>query len=231
MITALIFDFDGLILETEEPVYQSWKEIYQDYDKEISLEKWLTIIGMTEEAFNPLEELEYQVGTSLPREQLIQKQHAREMELVLSRPVLPGVKEYLEDAKQMGLKTGLASSSKCDWVTGHLERLGLIHYFDTIKAADDVQKTKPDPELFNLVVEELGVPAEQVIVFEDSVNGIISAKKAGLFCIWIPNMLTSQLSTDLADMRLDSLNDISLSDLLASVKSQKTNILSRSFME
>ncbi len=68
MITALIFDFDGLILETEEPVYQSWKEIYQDYNKEISLEKWLTIIGMTEEAFNPLEELEYQSRNSAAAE-------------------------------------------------------------------------------------------------------------------------------------------------------------------
>ena len=224
MITALIFDFDGLILETEEPIYQSWKEIYQDYDKEISLEKWLSIIGMTEEAFNPLDELEDHVGSPLPREQVIQRQHAREMELVLSRPVLPGVKDYLESAREMGLKIGLASSSKCAWVTGHLERLGLIQFFDTVKGADDVQKTKPDPELFNLVVGELEVHPEQVVVFEDSVNGIISAKKAGLFCVWIPNMLTSQLSTDQADMRLESLTDISLPDLLVHVQSQKTNI-------
>ena len=224
MITALIFDFDGLILETEEPIYRSWKEIYDEYNCELPLDKWVTIIGMTEEAYNPLEELEHQAGTALPREQIKDRQHAREMELVLSRPVMPGVQDYLESAREMGLKIGLASSSRCSWVTGHLERLGLIHYFDTIKGADDVERTKPHPELFNLVVAELDVPPEQVVVFEDSVNGIISAKKAGLFCVWIPNHLTSQLSSDQADMRLDSLTDVPLAQLLENIQAQKPDI-------
>ena len=213
-----------MILETEEPIYRSWKEIYDEYNCELPLDKWVTIIGMTEDAYNPLEELEYQVGTALPRDLIQERQHAREMELVLSRPVMPGVQDYLESAGEMGLKIGLASSSKCNWVTGHLERLGLIHYFDTIKGADDVERTKPDPELFNLVVAELDVPPEQVVVFEDSVNGIISAKSAGLFCVWIPNHLTSQLSSDQADMRLDSLADVPLAQLLENIQAQKADI-------
>lgn len=219
MIKALIFDFDGLILETEEPIYISWQEAYRDHGCKLTFEMWADYIGTTEEAFDPFGELEKQAGRPLPRGEIIDRQRKREMELVLERGVMPGVVDYLESAKDLGLKTGLASSSKCDWVTGHLERLELISYFDSIKGADDVSRTKPDPELFQLVLADLGVSPEQGLVFEDSVNGVTAAKKAGLFCVWIPNKLTSQLYTDQADLRLDSLDEMSLNDLLGKINS------------
>ena len=222
MIKALIFDFDGLILETEEPIYVSWQEIYRDYGCELTFEKWADYIGSTEEAFNPFGELEKQAGESLPRQEIFDRQHQREMELVLKRGIMPGVLDYLEDAKELGLKIGLASSSKCDWVTGHLERLGLIGYFDSIKGADDVSRTKPDPELFDLVLADLGVRPEQAVVLEDSVNGIRAAKKAGTFCVWVPNKLTSRLKTDQADMSMQSLEELPLSDLLEYINEKMT---------
>lgn len=222
MITALIFDFDGLILDTEEPIYRSWQEVFWEYNCDLTFDDWAGFIGTTEEAFNPLGILERQLGGEVPRQQIYEKQRKREMELVLKRPVLPGVLDYLESAREMELKIGLASSSKCAWVTGHLERLGLIHYFECIKGADDVEKTKPDPALFNLVREALEVPPEQVVVFEDSVNGILAAKAAGLYTVWVPNMLTGRLSTEHADMRLESLADLSLLDLLNRINSKQT---------
>ena len=222
MIKALIFDFDGLILETEEPIYVSWQEIYRDYGCELTFESWADYIGSTEEAFNPFGELEKQAGESLPRQEIFDRQHQREMELVLKRGIMPGVLDYLEDAKELGLKIGLASSSKCDWVTGHLERLGVIGYFDSIKGADDVSRTKPDPELFDLVLADLGVRPEQAVVLEDSVNGIRAAKKAGTFCVWVPNKLTSRLKTDQADMSMQSLEELPLSDLLEYINEKMT---------
>lgn len=220
MIQALIFDFDGLILETEEPVYQSWQEIFQEYGCTFTFDLFSAHIGTTDGAFNPLVELESQVGKPLPGREIHQRQQAREMELVLKRSILPGVLDYLESAKAMGLKIGLASSSECAWVTGHLSRLGLIDYFDSIKGSDDVQNTKPDPELFLTSINDLGVSPDQAVVFEDSVNGIIAAKKAGLQCVWVPNILTNRLSTDLADMRLKSLEDMPLFELLQILDNQ-----------
>ena len=220
MIRALIFDFDGLILETEEPVYQSWQEIFQEYGCTFTFDLFGAYIGTTDGSFNPFAELESQLGEPLPDREIRQRQQAREMELVLNRSILPGVLDYLESAKVMGLKIGLASSSDCAWVTGHLSRLGLIHYFDSIKGSEDVQNTKPDPELFLASINDLGVTPDQAVVFEDSVNGIIAAKKAGLQCVWVPNILTSRLSTDLADMRLESLEDMPLDELLQIIDNQ-----------
>jgi HAD superfamily hydrolase (TIGR01509 family) len=214
MIQALIFDFDGLILETEEPIYQSWQEIYREYGCELSFEYWSSIIGTSDFASSPITNLEKQVGIPILRDEITKKQHEREMELVLQKPVLPGVEEYLTRAHELKMGIGLASSSTCEWVTGHLKRLDLLHYFDSIKGSDDVEKTKPDPALYNAVINELGVKAGEAIVFEDSPKGIQAAKSAGLFCVVVPNALTRKLPLDNADMILESLNDLSLDVLL-----------------
>jgi HAD superfamily hydrolase (TIGR01509 family) len=141
-----------------------------------------------------------------------------EMNLVLQLPPLPGTRNYIECAKTLGLKLGLASSSTREWVTGHLARLGLLQYFDCIKSSDDVKKTKPDPELFIKSLECLNVAANEAIIFEDSPNGIAAANQAGIFCVAVPNTLTKQLDTNHADMHLDSLAEIPLKALLDKVE-------------
>jgi beta-phosphoglucomutase-like phosphatase (HAD superfamily) len=112
------------------------------------------------------------------------------------------------------LKIGLASSSSCRWVEGHLARLGLRDYFEVVRAKDDVAVTKPDPALYRSAVEKLGVLPEQAIAFEDSANGVLSAKRAGLYCVAVPNALTRQTDTSLADLVLSSLEEMSLGDLI-----------------
>jgi HAD superfamily hydrolase (TIGR01509 family) len=214
MIRALIFDFDGLILETESPIYQSWQELYQSYGRQLSLEQWETILGTNEGSFDPMVELEAQVGSLQDRENIMSQVRRREQDLISAQPVLPGVRDYLVEAKKLGLKVGLASSSPCSWVTGHLSRLGLIQYFDCIYARDDVRRTKPDPELYLTVIDEFRIRSDEAVVFEDSPNGILAAKRAGLFCVAVPNPLTRQLRLDHADFRLNSLAEMPLSELL-----------------
>lgn len=220
MIRSIIFDFDGLILETEGPIFQSWQELYQDYGREITIDEWGKIIGTAENTFDPLAALEEQLGQILDRASLVPRRRQRESDLIAIQPVLPGVEDYLKSARRLGLKIGLASSSSCEWVTGHLERLGLLDYFDCIKTADDVQFTKPDPELYQAVLEELGLRPQEAIVFEDSPNGILAAKQAGLICIAVPNALTRQLSTNHADFRLDSLEEMPLDELICRVENE-----------
>jgi HAD superfamily hydrolase (TIGR01509 family) len=220
MIRGLIFDFDGLILDTESTVYQSWQELYQEYGQELPFEDWGSIIGISpDEHFDPFQRLETLLGYPLEGQGLRERRHQREMELVVQQPVLPGVEAYLNKAKDLGLGLGVASSSARDWVGGNLERLGLIDYFDVVHTSDDVEQTKPDPALYHLALESLNLEVGEAFVLEDSPNGITAAQRVGLFCVVVPNPLTRLLNVDHADLRLDSLADISLEDLIEKVES------------
>lgn len=216
MIRGLIFDFDGLILETEGPIYQSWIELFREFDAELPFDIWATIIGKSSnEHFDPFSLLEQTLNRKLDRETLAPRRTAREMELVHSQPILPGVIPALERAGELGLKLGIASSSNRKWVMGHLTRLGLAHYFDVVHTSEDVERTKPDPELYILALTSLGLKADEAIVFEDSPNGVAAAKGAGIFVVAVPNPLTRQLSIDHADLKLDALTDLSLDEIIS----------------
>jgi HAD superfamily hydrolase (TIGR01509 family) len=215
MIRGLIFDFDGLILDTEGPVYQSWVELYREFGEILPFDLWASIIGTSDyEHFDPFDMLEKKTGRSLDRPALRQRRYNRELEMTNSQPILPGVSEKLAEAKDMGLKLGVASSSSHNWVGGHLERLGLIQFFEVIHTSDDVERTKPDPTLFRLALSSLGLQSQEAIVFEDSPNGVTAAKTAGIFTVAVPNPLTRSLSLDHADLRLVSLDDLSLAEII-----------------
>lgn len=221
MIKALIFDFDGLILETEGPIYQSWQELYESYGSYLPFSTWATVIGTMDSPFDPLALLEEQLGYSLDPDEIVSKRLVRELELTAKQPILPGVHEYISDSQRLGLKLGLASSSDCEWVTGHLERLELISYFDCIRTSDDVELTKPDPAVYLSVLSGLNLSPNQAIALEDSPLGALAAKRAGLYCVAVPNEMTQDLPLDHADMRLDSLADLPLEALLSKVEQLK----------
>jgi HAD superfamily hydrolase (TIGR01509 family) len=213
-IRALIFDFDSLILDTEVPIFQSWQELYQSYGASLSFSNWAKIIGTKEAEGEHFDDLEEQIGRSLDRERLGPDRRKRELELIAHQSVQGGVEDYLRDAQSLGLKIGLASSSSCAWVSGHLADLGLIDYFICIRASDDVHKVKPDPELYLSVLEALHVQADEAIAIEDSPHGVTAAKRAGIFCVAVPNELTRRLHLDHADLLLNSLTDLPLPALL-----------------
>jgi len=217
----LILDFDGLILDTEGPIYRAWVEIFEEFGAELPLSAWEVWLGGSPDMLDPCGYLEYQLGRAVDREALTARQREREAELIAAQSALPGVEAYIADAKRLGLKLGLASSSDCPWVYRHLERLGLRERFDSIKCADDVTKVKPSPELYLAVLRELGLGPEEAIAVEDSPHGITSAQAAGLFCVVVPNTLTRQLPTDHADLRVGSLVDLPLQSLLAQVDEQR----------
>lgn len=220
MIRALIMDFDGLILDTEVPAFESWKEIFDERGCSLPLSAWSAWVGGSPDMFDPYAYLEAQLGRGVDRGEIGNRQGQREAELIEGQPILPGVEDYVADAKRLGLKLGVASSSDREWVFSHLSRLGLRAQFDCIRCLDDVERAKPDPDLFAAVLEALDVPANQAVAFEDSPHGITAAQAAGIFCVAVPNPLTRQLSTNHADLRLDSLADRSLEDLLLRVESR-----------
>jgi len=227
MIQTIIFDFDGLILETERPSYQSWLEVYQSFGHPLPFSTWEVIIGTTRGDFNPRQELQKLVNREIDWEEVEMGRQARENELIEAGPILPGVLDYLQAARRLGMKIGLASNSSSRWVSGHLNRIGLLDYFDCLRTADDVQNLKPDPESYYSVLSGLGVKADEAMALEDSPLGIRAAKAAGVFCVAVPNEMTQNLVLTQADYQLSSLTQMPLEDLLHRVDALKTQRAAR----
>jgi HAD superfamily hydrolase (TIGR01509 family) len=213
LIRAIVFDFDGLILDTEEPVYRSWLEVYEAHGEDLPFERWVQIVGSTTAGFHPQHHLEERLGRSLPKE-VLDRRIGRRTELVLANKILPGVVQRIDEAKAMGLKLGVASSSTVDWVRGHLVRLGIFDRFDCVRCRDDVANAKPEPDLYISVLACLGVSASEAFAFEDSPNGLLAAKRAGMRCVAIPNSITARLDLGQADGVLGSLAEVTLPELL-----------------
>ena len=213
VIRAIVFDFDGLILDTEEPVYRSWLEVYQAHGEELPFERWVQIVGSTNTLFHTQYHLEERLGKPLPKE-VLERRIGRRTEMVLAQAVLPGVQQHLDAAREMGLKLGVASSSTREWVEGHLARLGILERFQCVRCRDDVANAKPEPDLYLAVLDCLDVKAAEAIAIEDSPNGIAAAKRAGMRCVAIPNPITAGLDLSEADLTLASLGEVTLADLL-----------------
>jgi HAD superfamily hydrolase (TIGR01509 family) len=221
MIRAVIFDFDGLILDTEEPVFRSWVEVYEEHGEQLPFERWVEIVGSTTISFHPQRHLEELLGRPL-RQEVLERRIVRRTEFVRAKELLPGVLQHIDEAHALGLKLGVASSSTAEWVKGHLARLGILDRFHCVRCRNDVANVKPAPDLYLAVLECLGVTAGEAFAIEDSPNGITAAKQAGLRCVAIPNTITAGLDLSRADVILGSLSAVTLAQLLTRVEPQKT---------
>lgn len=220
-VKALIFDFDGLILDTETPDVHAWENIYAEYGFPFPLESWAQIIGgMGASNFDAALHLQSLLGDPLDLKALQLRQNQISHSLVDQQPIMPGVMDYLRDAKRLGLKLAIASSSPHSWVDRHAKRLGVLEYFDKVICADEVGvgRTKPNPDLFLLALDQLRVRKNEAIVFEDSPNGVRAAQSAGIFVVAVPNPVTSLLAIENANLTLSSLTDLPLHELLNQVQ-------------
>ncbi len=199
MIKALIFDFDGLILDTETPEFRVWQNIYREHGYEFPVERWASIVGGAGHSdFDAAQHLSVLIDGRLDSASLRDRNSLESGALIESQGPLPGVMDYLQEAKKLNLKLAIASSSDRAWVHRHAGRLGVLSYFDQIITKEDVKpgRTKPHPDLFLMALDRLAVPKEAAIVFEDSPNGVKAARQAGIFVVAVPNELTSTLVLD-----------------------------------
>lgn len=221
MLKALIFDFDGLILDTETPEYLAWKSIYQEYGFELPHDEWVKVVGgYGLSNFDAAEHLSFLSQGQLDSASLRARHISESGALIRAQPILPGVMDIIHEAKQLDLKLAIASSSRHSWVDGHVKRLGIFDDFGVIVCADDVGvgRTKPNPDLFLLALNQLQVQRAAAVVLEDSPNGIKAAKRAGIFVVVVPNPVTSLLDLDGANIVIKSLADLRLSELLDHLK-------------
>jgi HAD superfamily hydrolase (TIGR01509 family) len=221
MLKALIFDFDGLILDTETPDYQTWQSIYREHGFELPQDEWGKIVGgWGISTFDAAAHLSLLLQGRLDSVSLRDRHRLETSALLLSQPVLPGVVDTLREAKRLGLKLAIASSSPHSWVDTHAKRLRIFDYFDRIICEDEVGigRTKPNPDLFLIALKQLQIQKNEAIVFEDSPNGVKAARLAGIFVVAVPNPVTALFPPGNANLTLTSLTDLSLQELLNKVK-------------
>jgi beta-phosphoglucomutase-like phosphatase (HAD superfamily) len=221
MIRALLFDFDGLLVDTEGPSFAAWAGVYREHGHELTLDTWSAAIG-TLDGFDPFADLEGRLGRSLDRDTVIARR--KELEYAASdlEELRDGVADYLHEAERLGLERAIVSSSGVEWITRHLERLDLLEGWNCIVAANgDATRAKPRPTLYLEALDRLGVAGDEAIAFEDSPNGITAAKAAGIYCVAVPNPTTAALDVTHADLVLRSLEEVPLTELLRRVEEDR----------
>jgi len=212
-VRALVFDFDGLILDTETPEFLAWQEVFSAHGGSLTTADWAHVIGSMDSGWDPAVELGRQTGRTYTREELRARWKPRQVELLGLETVRPGVLELLKEARLRGIGLGVASSSPRWWVQGNLERLGIFGSFDVVATGDEVPRTKPDPAVYLLALERLGVPAGEALALEDSPNGVRAAQAAGMRCVAVPNDVSRHLDLSAADAVLGSLSGLDLDAL------------------
>ncbi|HZS29962.1 MAG TPA: HAD family phosphatase [Gaiellaceae bacterium] len=217
MIRAFLFDFDGLILDTELASRAGWEWLYREHGHELPADLWATLVG-THGGWDPMAHLEELVGAPLERERLNERRYAHELALIEAEELRPGIADYLAAARRHGLKRAIVSSAPRYWIDMHLARLEESAGWDAFCTADrDAARAKPSPTLYLEALDLLAVGAHEAVAFEDSPNGVLAAKAAGIFCVAVPNEVTRELGLAAAgaDLVLDSLADLPPDELLS----------------
>lgn len=214
-LAGILFDFDGLILDTETSEYVTVAEAFADHGLELSREEWVTIIGTADHP-HWSEMLETALGRPLTnREEVLETRRARHHAIIADEKVRPGVVDLATQAQEAGIGVAVASSSPRDWVEGHLARLGIDGLFPVRATRDDVgpERTKPQPDLFLLAAERLGADPRDCVVLKDSEPGVTAGNAAGCATVAVPAGMTAHLDFAHADLVIRSLDGVGIETL------------------
>ena len=214
--TALVFDFDGTIVDTETPVYESWAETYRFAGADpIPLATWLQNIGMADgHGLDVRSILCEQLGVDAVSAQVEAHRRSTRDEMLLAQPIRDGVIDWINAASDAGVPLAIASSSPTEWVRRHLERIGLDAHFPIVSCADPGIPGKPDPTVYLTACSELGVDPSGALAIEDSTHGVSAAIAAGMRCIAAPGPITKTMRFDHASVHTDSLANLDPTDWL-----------------
>ena len=200
---AVLFDFDGVILDSEWPIYQSWKRLFEREGQDLAQDIYVKCIGSDFDTWSPPSYLEELTGKTFDWDT---ENSVRQVEITrdLKNAIpMPGAAELIKALADK--PTAVVSSSSHNWVDGWVEKLELMHYFNTTVCRGDAPKIKPAPDLFLEAARQLDIKPEHCLVIEDSMNGLISAHQAGMKVLAVPNRLTSVLDFSKAEWVVTSL--------------------------
>jgi HAD superfamily hydrolase (TIGR01509 family) len=213
VVKAIVFDFDGVIIDSEKVRYDAWQAVFSLYGQNLPLQEWIKNVGRASYVADPHLMLEELTGLKIASDELHEKATEFELDFVSTIPVLPGVLELIEDANARNVSIAVASSSTRHWVEGHLRRLSIFNNFVTLVCREDTSTHKPSPEPYLTAIKRLGCTPQESIAIEDSPLGILSAVNAGLKCIAVGCSITKQLDLSNATFQFVSLADFKLKSL------------------
>lgn len=209
MINTVIFDMDGVIVDTE-PIHElSFKKHFHSIGLDISQEEYDTFRGLSTR--NLYQNLKQKYGLKQEVEELVQQkrnifnkifQEDEDLDL------LPGVRNLIESLYKDNFQLLLATSSARVTLTKIFDRFGLFPYFKHIVSGEDFPKSKPDPAIFLEAVKLSGQPKENCIVIEDSTNGVIAANRAGIFCIGYKSKASGDQDLSTADQIINDFSNL-----------------------
>ncbi|MFC4991113.1 HAD family hydrolase [Rubritalea tangerina] len=205
---AVLFDFDGVILDTEWPIYETWLNLFRSEGQDLPIETYVQCIGSDFDTWSPEKHLEELTGKSYDWETI---NPARQIEIraALENPIaLPGVRELMQHLFEENIPTLVVSSSSHDWVDSWLEKLHLTEFVQSSVCKGDAPRIKPAPDLYLEAIRQVQLPADQCLVIEDSLNGTKAAIAAGCQTCVVPSRLTDCLDFSIADRVLGSLKEL-----------------------
>lgn len=212
---AIIFDMDGLIIETEAVYFQIWQREFARDGLPFDVAGYQNLIGAHNivGGYRPQQVLADHRKDGVSARELRHAVEQEALQTILDEEAKPGVLQVLNEADNRGFLLAVGSSSERDWVHGNLKRLGIIDRFDTIVTVDDVNKVgKPEPDIYLEVLKNLDVAPQDALVLEDSNNGVVASHRAGIRVVAVPNEVTTGQDFSLAAAVIPSLEALNLDD-------------------
>lgn len=207
---ALVFDYDGLIVDSETPEYHCWKKVYEDHGEALPVQDWVHVVGGAHQ-FDMRAELERRLGRAIEGWERVDAGRVEHFRSIFEgQPLLPGVQALFDEGRRLGWRIGVASNSTSGWVRSGLQRFGLAGHVSALRARDTAARPKPDPAPYLEVLAELGARAGASFAFEDSAPGVAAGRAAGLTVIAVPNTLTRHHDLSAAHHLLESLEHFKL---------------------
>lgn len=210
---AVIFDFDGLIVDSETPEFEAHRQIFAEHGVELTPDEWRGEVGIWSATRNWFAKLAEITGRPVDPVALREEKRRRFWQIIKMEP-MPGVRALLDELYAAGVPLALASSAEASWINKAIAQLNVIRYFQFIVTGDDVTHRKPHPEGYLLAAHRLGVEPARCVAVEDSQHGLTAAKAAGMKAVAIPNWLTAEHNLDAADLRVASAVELSAAALV-----------------